>query len=184
MGDPQIGVSDAELVRRFQRGDSQAFETLVDRFYERVYRLAMVWLHDAQLAPDACQEVFLRGFKGLKGFRFKADPFTWLYRATRNVCNEMNRKKRPETLLSEPMDQSPRAEDTVDAATTTRLVRNLLSGLSARQREVVLLRIFEELSVEQTARAMGCRPGTVKALLHKALGNLRVAAPNDRGPVE
>ncbi|MEE8306468.1 MAG: sigma factor, partial [Gammaproteobacteria bacterium] len=90
--------SDAELVRRFQHGDLAAFEALVQRFQDRVYRLALVWLYDPQYAQDASQEVFLRALKGLKGFRFRSAPFTWLYRATRNVCQEFNRKRPTEPL--------------------------------------------------------------------------------------
>jgi RNA polymerase sigma factor (sigma-70 family) len=53
-------------------------------------------------------------------------------------------------------------------------VRLLVAGLPERQRDVVLLRIFEELSVADTAKAMGCREGTIKALLHKATKRLRL----------
>ena len=59
-----------------------------------------------------------------------------------------------------------------------RRVRAAIEHLPARQREVVLLRVFEELSVADTARAMGCRPGTVKALLHKAMASMRQVMAN------
>ena len=56
---------------------------------------------------------------------------------------------------------------------TIKKVRDIVARLPERQRDVVLLRVFEELSVEATAKAMHCRPGTVKALLHKALQRMR-----------
>jgi len=168
--------SDAQLVRRFQNGDMQAFESLVQRFQDRVYRIALVWLVDAQLAPDATQEVFCRAFKGLRGFRFRASPFTWIYRATKNVCREFNRSKRPEPLLEEPLDGSLDAVEDIARKQAAQQVRALVAGLPRRQREVVLLRVFEELSVTATAQAMRCREGTVKALLHKAMQHLRLDA--------
>ncbi|UCG71312.1 MAG: RNA polymerase sigma factor [Chromatiales bacterium] len=165
--------SDTELVRRFQRGDQAAFHALVQRFQDPVYRLAAVWLDDAQQADDAVQEVFLRSFRGLRGFRFRSAPFTWLYRMTKNVCFEINRKRRPEALEHEPRDTAAGPEHLATRLDAARRVRELVSGLPARQREVVLLRIFEDLSVRDTARAMGCREGTVKALLHKAMNKLQ-----------
>ena len=86
--------SDNALVRRFQRGDEAAFEQFVERHHERVYRLARVRLDTDSDAADVTQEVFLHAYTGLGRFRFGAAPFTWLYRTTRNVCSEHNRRQR------------------------------------------------------------------------------------------
>lgn len=166
-------LSDTELVRRFKSGDSLAFDAIVRRFQDRVYRLAHVWLYDEQHAGDVSQEVFLRAYKGLQGFRFRAAPFTWLYRTTRYVCNEFNRRRVPESLEQEPIDTEGLPDSQLSDTQTARRVRELVNVLPERQREVVLLRIFEDLSVKETASAMGCREGTVKALLHKANRTLR-----------
>ena len=165
---------DEELVRRFQRGDTAALDELVRRHQDRLYRLAAVWLQQDQYAADVVQEVFLRSMRGLARFRFRAAPFTWLYRTTRNVCHEYNRRRPTESLEVEPDDPSPGLEQQLVNTDAARTVRSLLTGLPARQREVVLLRIFEDLSVRETAAVMGCREGTVKALLHKATGRLRL----------
>ncbi len=167
-------ISDVELVKRFKSGDKSAFDAIVTRFQDRVYRLACVWLYDEQQAVDVAQEVFLRSFKGLAGFRFRSAPFTWLYRMTRNVCSEFNRRRRGEALDSEPRDAGRTPEQQIADLQAARRVRQLVSVLPARQREVVLLRIFEDLSVRETATAMGCREGTVKALLHKATRRLQL----------
>lgn len=166
--------SDSDLVRRFQRGDEAAFGELVDRFGDRVYRLAAVWLNDAQLAADVAQDVFIRAHRGLRRFRFKAAPFTWLYRTTKNVCYEYNQKRPFEPLVDEPVSTAPAPDKPLDQATIAARIRALVAQLPERQRDVVMLRIFEELSVEQTARVMRCRPGTVKAHLHKAMQRLKL----------
>ena len=167
------GVSDVELVKRFKSGDATAFDAIVQRFQDRVFRLACVWLYDDQSAADVTQEVFVRGYKGLRSFRFRSAPFTWLYRTTRNVCNEYNRVRRAEPLDDEPHDPDSAPESDVSAYESARQVRQLVAGLPERQREVVVLRIFEDLSVKETAQSMGCREGTVKALLHKATEKLK-----------
>ncbi len=168
------GNSDVKLVQRFKSGDPDAFDAIVRRFQDRIFRLACIWLHDDQHAGDATQEVFLRGFKGLRAFRFRSAPFTWLYRTTKNVCNEFNRKRRTEPLDDEPADPTSAPERQVADYETARQVRQLVAVLPERQREVVMLRVFEEFSVQETARAMGCREGTVKALLHKAKRRLKI----------
>lgn len=175
---PLSEKSDVELVTEFKSGDAAAFDAIVERFQDRVYRLACVWLYDPQHAEDAAQEVFLRAHKGLRGFRFRAAPFTWLYRTTRFVCNEFNRRRRTEALVDEPVDASGGPDRQVSEHDAASRVRRLVAGLPERQREVVLLRIFEELSVAETASAMRCREGTVKALLHKAIRRLKLDIEN------
>jgi len=167
------GATDDELVRQFKSGIPGAFDAIVRRFQDRLFRLACVWLYDEQSAADVVQEVFVRGYKGLRSFRFRSAPFTWLYRTTRNVCNEFNRLRRTEPLDDEPQDPESAPEQDVSTYQAARQIRSLVAGLPQRQREVVLLRIFEDMSVRETSQSMGCREGTVKALLHKATESLR-----------
>lgn len=165
--------SDVELVQRFRSGDPEAFDAIVRRYQDPLYRLASVWLYNPQHAEDAVQDIFLRAWRGLRRFRFRAAPFTWLYRTARHVCNEYNRRRTSEALDGEPADPAVGPEGRAGELEAARRVRRLVAVLPGRQREVVMLRIFEELSVADTAKAMGCRQGTVKALLHKAVRRLR-----------
>lgn len=169
--------ADNELIRRFQGGDASAFDIFVRRHQDRIYRLAAVLVKSRADAADVTQEVFLRALTGLKRFGFRSQPFTWLYATTKNVSREYNRQDKGVTVVPvESADPRPSAAETMDSDQAVRTVREMVSGLPERQRDVVLLRIFEELSVEQTARVLGCRPGTVKAQLHKAMKGLRRSA--------
>lgn len=167
-------ISDEELVRRFKAGDVRAFDSIVLRFQDRVYRLASVWLYDPQLAADAAQEVFLRSYKGLGRFRFGSTTYTWIYRVTKNVCHEFNRKRRTEQLDDEPTDDRQAPDRDALQADALRRVRELVSQLPERQRDVFLLRVFEEMTVTETAQVLGCREGTVKTLLHRANKKLKL----------
>lgn len=167
---------DEQLVRAFLRGDDAAFSVFVQRYQDRVYRLATMWLIDSSLASDVLQETFLRSYTGFGKFRFRARPQTWLLRVCRNVCREHNRL----TVRSQPLapdhelgDLSGGPDIAEERRRETCLLRQAISRLPSRQREVVVLRLLEELSVAQTAQVMGCRPGTVKAHLHKAVAALR-----------
>ena len=166
-------VTDKELVKRFQRGDQEAFELLVERYHRQFFRMASVSLVVPEHAADVTQEVFIRAYRGLPRFRFQAEPYTWLYRTMKNVCREFNRKERYVAREMEDVESTNSLEKQTADRQQLKKVRQVLEELPERQREVVLLRIFEERSVAETARAMKCRPGTVKALLHQALQKLR-----------
>lgn len=164
-------TSDQQLLRAFHAGDILAFSALVRRHQDAIYRLCHSWLFDTQRSEDASQEVFLRAFARLPRFRFRSAPYTWLYRTARLVCHEFNRERRHET--TSPDDHAGPASD---PATKDRALIQLLDEvrkLPQRQREVITLRVFENLSVRETAKLMGCREGTVKALVFKAKATLR-----------
>jgi len=169
-------ISDADLVRGYQQGDLDAFNMFIQRYQDRIYRVAGAMLTNPAHAEDAAQEVFLRAFRGLGRFRFGARPYTWLYAATRNVCREFNRKERNCSALDFDVPVASAQGRDLDERQCMNTVHALIRDLPERQRDVVLLRIFEELSVEETATTLGCRPGTVKATLHKALKKLRGSA--------
>ena len=168
--------SDKELIKQFLAGDEGAFDIFVRRHQDRIYRLACARLYSSHDAVDVAQEVFLRAYKGLRRFRFHAEPFTWLYRTLENVCNEYNRRTVRDRELSRHLDDF--AEPNISTQDGTeqlhmQQVRKVIEQLPKRQQDVVLLRIFEGMSVEETAVTLKCRQGTVKAHLHKALNNLR-----------
>lgn len=168
--------SDKTLIKQFLGGDQAAFNVFVQRHQDRIYRLACARLYTSDQAADVAQEVFLRAYKGLARFRFHAEPFTWLYRTLENVCNEYNRRVVRETKLSQRLDDIETAQQHEQdgyQALHMQQVRQLIQVLPNRQRDVVLLRIFEGMSVEETANTLKCRQGTVKANLHKAISNLR-----------
>ena len=146
------------------------------RYQDKIVRIAAVNLHDVQAAEDVAQEVFVRSYQGLKRFAFRSKLFTWLYRMTKNVCHEFNRRRKFESLPVEPATVEPGPAHAAVTQQTAEAVRMLLAKLPPRQREVVLLRTFEEHSVKETAALMNCREGTVKALLHKAMNALRASS--------
>ena len=173
--------SDEQLVREFQRGDEQAFSDFVRRHEDRVYRLAVMWLRDGSLANDVLQEVWVRSYTGLHRFRFGAQPSTWIARICRNVCHEQNRRTVRATALPDRLRGAQRGVgDVVEMEVSPSFdeLHDAVRDLPQRQREVVVLRVFEELSVADTAAVMGCRAGTVKASLKKGLANLKTKLEN------
>jgi RNA polymerase sigma factor (sigma-70 family) len=166
------GLNDWELI---SAGSPGAFEVLFARRKDRVYRLARSLTGDTWLADDATQEVFIRLYRGRRRWRRKGRLETLLYRMTVITTRELLRKQRKEhtmraRLMREP---SPTRARSTEPEPDTRELDQLLALLPARQKETVLLRFYEGLSVKDTARALGCREGTVKAHSHRALRRLR-----------
>jgi len=143
------------------------------------FRFCLGLLRDADLARDAVQETALRFLKQLPSFRGDSKLTTWSLGIALNVTREMRRAKNRTVQESEGVadGRAMAGEGPAGLAAVgeeRERVRRLLDGLPDRQREVVMLRYFEEMSVEQTAEAMGCAEGTVKATLHQALKALKV----------
>lgn len=170
--------TDAALARRIQKGDDSAFAELVQRYQDRIYRLAKGMLYRPDGAEDAAQEVFMRAYTGLGRFRFGSSVYTWLYATLRNVCREQNRRDAHDApaLVDDLIDERSEPSRQVSASQRLDRVMRRMRELSDRQRDVVLLRIFEGLSVKETAKVLRCREGTVKVHLHRALSALRLAA--------
>jgi RNA polymerase sigma-70 factor (ECF subfamily) len=167
---------DDEVLRRLVKGDASAFDAIVRAHQDRVFRLALALLNRREDARDAAQEVFLRAFRGLSGWRFEARLTTWLYRLTLNVCRETRRRRASEfwkrgrfLALVAPLVARVRAAPELPEAGLERLVE----ALPPRQREVVVLRVYEDLTVAEAAEVLCVPPGTVKSNYFKAIGTLR-----------
>ncbi len=136
----------------------------------------MSLLRDEHVARDATQETALRFLKLIGDFRGQSSVTTWSIGIAINVCREFRRRMKPVGSLehvdvAESDEESPFAS--ASAGETRTLLSRYLDELPERQREAVVLRFMEELSVDETAAAMNCAVGTVKATVHHALRSLR-----------
>lgn len=172
--------SDAQLLREFRQGDIDAFAVLVRRHQDAIYRLALRSLGDPELAREAAQEVFVRAWQKLRRWRFgRGQPFTWLYRTLINVCREFRKKRRRQNAITHhSIDPPSLLEEFKDAEKDHLEKRDLekfVNALPKRQQEVIVLHIYEDLTLKDVATVLGIPPGTVKSNYHKALVSLRRA---------
>lgn len=166
----------AELVARARAGSPEAFTALYGRLAGQV--AGYLRSRGVPDVEDATSEVFLAVFTGLERFEGDGDRFrAWVFTiAHRRSVDRWRRAGRNPTL--EPLDDAPAllvpsAEDTALVALGDDRVRALLGLLSPDQRDVLLLRVVADLSLEQVAAVLGKREGAVKALQHRALERLR-----------
>jgi RNA polymerase sigma-70 factor, ECF subfamily len=167
-------AADADIHAHLRAGRHRAaFELVLPRYRERVFRLAISILRDSSAAEDAAQDVFVRLWRALPGYNGSAALSTWIYAITRNTSISQLRKRRPQISLDEPLFDdddgaglqlaAPEHDDSAVAS-----VEKLLGLLPERYRQAVTLFYMEDQSYDQTAAALGLPLGTVKALLHRA----------------
>jgi RNA polymerase sigma-70 factor (ECF subfamily) len=166
---------DSAILEAARRGDRIACGKLLTSLQDVWYRFSLAQLHDPELAADATQETGLRFLRQLAQFRGESQLQTWSLGIALNVVRELRRKKMGGVELDEEAEVRSDVDPVADLQKLDdrQRLREAMSGLSSRQREVLTLRYFEDLSTEETATAMNCAAGTVKATLHQALRALK-----------
>ena len=168
------------LVVRASRGDQHAFGQLLDGSLARLDAAARLILRDAELARDAVQEAMVRAWRDLPGLRDPDRFEAWLHRLTVHACIDVARHRRRrviEVALS-PLDDPPVADSSALVADRDLLDR-ALRRLEPEQRAVIVLRFYLELSLLETADALGVPLGTAKSRLHRALAQMRINVAAD-----
>jgi len=157
-----------------------AFDLLVERHRRSVYQLCYRFVGNHEDASDLSQDVFLRAYRGLRGFRGQSSIGTWLYRIGVNVC--LNRVGAKTTLgkLTEPIadrqfedSKAESASDRVLREERAGRVRAAIARLPRTQRATLILRTYHEMSHQEIANVLGSTVGAVKANFFHALANLK-----------
>ena len=165
--DPALG----RVIERCRDGDRDAFEEVVDRYGLRLLRTARLILRDDALAEDAVQETFLKAWQRIGSLR-DDDPETWLTRIAMNESISAYRRRHRFQALAERFGRLGAAKHEV--TTETRLdLTHALDRLTPDQRAAIVLRYYQDLSVDETARALRIPVDTLKSRLKVALRRLR-----------
>lgn len=174
----QENIDNAELIRRCRTGEQKAYTELIRRYKGRVASTVFGMLGRCDEADDVGQEVFIRFFNSIDNFRGEASPGTYLTRIAINLSiNELRRRKLRRFLSIEKM-----REDGIEITDTDwkgspeedrELVEKGLQQLSAKYRSVLVLRLIEGYSTEETAKILNLPAGTVLSRLARAQMKLR-----------
>ncbi|HEX7417436.1 MAG TPA: RNA polymerase sigma factor [Steroidobacteraceae bacterium] len=185
-------LSDTEIARRIALGDRDAFELLMRRYNQTLYRTARSILKDDAEAEDAVQEAYMLAYGAIGAFRGDAKLSTWLIRIVVNeaIVRARKRSRRAEIIQLSSGEREPEAdvseenmneatpeqpEHTALRAETRRLLEGKIDALPDAFRTVFVLRALEELTVEETAATLGIPAATVRTRFFRAKGLLREA---------
>src|ERR1700736_451385 len=185
----QVDVSELDLVKQCQAGQTEAFDQLVNRYRSRVFAMIYNMVHNEQDAWDLAQDSFVKAWKSIKRFRGQSSFYTWIYRIVMNVTIDWLRKKRVKAGEAE-FDDSIQLKD-VDPASKTlprpdalpsenleqREIRteidNAIAQLSPEHRAVILMKEIEGMQYHEIAETLGCSIGTVMSRLFYARKKLQ-----------
>lgn len=172
-----------DLIRKAQNGDPVAFAELVQQHDRTVFALLARFVRSAEDAKDLYQEILVKVYRGLPGFRFQSEFSTWVHRIAVNTCLSHRSRRvrgsagadsRPDEYREEDIPSTdPSPVEAAVAGETARRIEEALGVLSPRQRMVFTLRHYEERSLKEIATALGCTEGTAKRYLFDATRRLR-----------
>ena len=181
--------SDRTLVERTLAGDAQAFAALHQRYYPRVYRLALLRCRSTADAEDVASETFVRAITHLPSYRFQgASLFPWLARIAANLVSDQGRRRGGvafvsldaggtddgvRALLEGLAGSAPDPHTLAERGETQALLRAAVAALPRDQADAITLRFVGDLPLKEIGLALGKTEGAIKSLLHRGLTNLR-----------
>ena len=178
-----------ELVQSAQSGDPVAFERLVSRYDQQVLSIALSYTNHAEDAKDVYQEVFIRVYRALPGFRFESKFSTWLHKITTNVClthriktkrhrhqsldQEISRQDGSAYTLADVLSDGAAPDQESVNSEITEQVQKAMEALSPQQKLVFTLKHYQGYKLREIAEMLDCAEGTVKKHLFVANEKLR-----------
>ena len=184
--------SDHELIVRARHGEAAAFEKLMRRYNQRIFRTARAILRDEVEAEDVVQETFVRAFRHLEDFQERSTVGTWLTRiAVNEALSRLRRLQRLDVLDSETSQQEggfysveckqTGPEDQASSQELRSVLTSAIDSLTQELRTVFVLREIEGLSTLETSEALQLAPEAVRVRLHRARQALRRAVEKQIG---
>jgi RNA polymerase sigma-70 factor (ECF subfamily) len=192
--------ADVSLLRRLRDGDEQAFVALVGRYHSSMLRLALSFVASQAVAEEVVQDTWLALLRGLDRFEERSSLRTWMFAILVNRARSTGVREARTVPVADagpavdasrfgpsgawalpPEHWVEEAENRIDAAKLSQLLRGGLDGLPGRQREVVLLRDVEGLSSAEVCEVLAISEANQRVLLHRGRSKLRQALELDLG---
>ena len=180
-------LDETALIERCRAGDVAAFEPLVEKYRQRVWRLAFQVLRDREEAWDCAQDAFVRAFQSLGSFRGQSAFYTWLFRIAMNVATDRLRSRGAQARAfgTQPIpaeewertapDPEARPDQAAIGVERRERISHALDTLPPNARAIIMLSDVEGLSYREIATVLNCPIGTVMSRLHNARKRLRTA---------
>jgi RNA polymerase sigma-70 factor, ECF subfamily len=179
------GLAIVDWVEKAQNGDQTAFHRLVDQFQPEIYRMLFYRTRSEMDAEDLTQDVMLKAYKNIGRLKSPEMFRSWLYRIAVNRLKDYYRRKRFKSLFgfvsvdeegfheTDAMAVGPEVEGSLSKKDFWRQISRVLTRLSAGEKEVFLLRFFDQLSIKEMSAALQKSESTIKTLLYRALRKLK-----------
>ncbi len=166
-----------QCVEKFLGGKENSFDSLVRLIASDVVNIACYYVGNIEDAKDIAQEVLIKLYRKLKGFRQEANISTWIYRIVINTSIDFIRRKRKVISFKEGITKDRKATQNIKDEIVRRdkkvLIEEALERLPSRQKEVIIFKHFEGLKINEISKVLGCSESSVKTYLYRAVENLK-----------
>lgn len=169
--DYQADIADEELMVQIVAGEKQAFSTLMERYRRKAISLAYRYVGDFAEAEDLAQESFVKVYRNADQFDHKRRFSAWFYAILINACRDHNRQLKRRSIFSRRYEENRKLEplsETDGKSDKSELLRIALARLSPEKREILTLRLADDLSYEEIAGILNINIGTVMSRLFRA----------------
>ena len=169
-------MDDEELLIKAISANKEAFGQLVDRYKDKIIRLAFRFSRNYRDAEDIAQEVFIRAYLNLRSFKIESKISTWLYRITCNTAiNYMRkRKKAVDYDRIRRFNPSDNASHNITEKEKKDMIEKAIERLPVKLQLALVLREYEDLSYKEIAEVLNCSIGTVESRIKRARDKLKV----------
>ncbi len=175
-------MTDKELMQKVCSGNQEVLSDLIERYYADIFRFCLYMVQSEDDAYDITQETFLKFIKYSSAYR-QHNLKGYLLTIARNLCfnHFRTQKERSYSYEWETIEKIPIQNDRIQNTENIMYLQKLLSELSPENREVVILRIYEELKFKDIAKMMGCSVSTVKSRFRLGIQHLKKIMEDENG---
>jgi len=175
------GLGDNEIISRVLQGEQNAYAELVTRYQGYVFTLVLRMIKSREDAEEVAQDVFVKAYRSLTGFRGEAKFTTWLYAITNTTCITFLRKKKLDILSldNEKVFETADSRDSgfranlIEQKSRVNIVNEAIAMLNPDDAEIITLFYKAEQNLEEIARILKIESNTAKVRLHRARTRLK-----------
>lgn len=166
-----------KLVQRAQHGDKEAYGEIYKLYQKKIYRFSYYMMQNQELAEDITQNTFIKAWLALPSFSFSKNGTiqAYLFKIARNLSIDYQRKKKEISLevIADVMPSEENLEEIVERREEQEIVSKALKTLDEDEKQIVVLRYFEDMSYEEISKVVGKNEGAIRVQLHRILKKLK-----------
>lgn len=164
-------MTDKELIRKVHSGNKEALNSIIDKYYDEIYRFCFYLTGCETDSYDITQEVFLKFIRYVDSYQYK-NLKGYLLMIARNLCYDFFRHKK-DIVCIEEVAETGKEDSEITVVEDGMLLKQALLEISEEQREVIILRIYEEFKFMEISKMLGCNISTVKSRYHLGIKKLK-----------
>lgn len=176
--DPTL-ANEKEIIKSCQSGDTRLFAILYDHYIDSIYRFVYYKTRHKETAEDIVSQTFFKALQSIKKVDLEKSFSAWLYRIARNQVIDHYRQKRTHADIDDMWDLGEEADliGDLDRSASFKKVEKYLKNLQPEERDIIILRVWQELSYKEISEVLGKSEGACKMSFSRSIEKLRKTVP-------